>query len=531
MSSTSVDIIATPPVDAGPTRAAKDSGPSPFDNHLQRASQPQGTEAKFNSASGDRAASGNSADRRGTPSNNQNTAQTNATGPAANQADASADVSNDDVGVENAIGTADDGPVQASEKTSGKKPVDKKHETTSATLLPTVSVPKINNPTLAANSNSDPAAKAKDGPVDHSRGKKTTAQGDKSNSKPVNSTDATATEPVSQATPTTAETPEVNNTDKAASSSENTAKQTASLTPTGPVAPTITAVTPAVATAAVDQKKSDVGEKKIGSAFNVASAPRLDRESRADGPRQAAHNVGTRATAPTTDATIPPTEGLAANAALSPAADAVSQGLIELNDALPAAEKLTTSGESTAALSPETQASQDATTSATTSDRARSQPTTAPRAETAGSTSTLSEVDRVRFVQRVSRAFQVASDRGGSLRLRLSPPELGSLHMEVNIRDGVMSARIEAQTPAAQSALLSNLPQLRDRLAEQNIRIEKFDVSLSSDLSGQQSEQQSPQEQGSANSSNNKIIVGAAAAESSSPPILRRGGGQLNVIV
>lgn len=88
------------------------------------------------------------------------------------------------------------------------------------------------------------------------------------------------------------------------------------------------------------------------------------------------------------------------------------------------------------------------------------------------------QVDRVRFVQRVARAFESVGERGGSLRLRLHPPELGSLRLDVTVRNGAMTAKLEAETPAAQSLLLDNLPMLRERLAEQNIRIERFDVDL-----------------------------------------------------
>src|SRR5204862_830526 len=42
-------------------------------------------------------------------------------------------------------------------------------------------------------------------------------------------------------------------------------------------------------------------------------------------------------------------------------------------------------------------------------------------------------VDPARFVGRVAKAFQTAHDRGGTLQLRLSPPELGSLRLELTV--------------------------------------------------------------------------------------------------
>jgi flagellar hook-length control protein FliK len=87
-------------------------------------------------------------------------------------------------------------------------------------------------------------------------------------------------------------------------------------------------------------------------------------------------------------------------------------------------------------------------------------------------------MDRVRFVQRVERAFAAVGNRGGSIRLRLNPPELGSLQLEITVRKGVMKARVETETPAAKNLLMDNLSLLRDRLAQQDIQVQQFDVEL-----------------------------------------------------
>jgi flagellar hook-length control protein FliK len=90
----------------------------------------------------------------------------------------------------------------------------------------------------------------------------------------------------------------------------------------------------------------------------------------------------------------------------------------------------------------------------------------------------LPQVDAARFVSRVAKAFHTAQERGGALQLRLSPPELGALRLELLVQDGVLAAKLETETPAARRVLLDHLPVLRDRLAEQNIRIERFDVDV-----------------------------------------------------
>lgn len=88
-------------------------------------------------------------------------------------------------------------------------------------------------------------------------------------------------------------------------------------------------------------------------------------------------------------------------------------------------------------------------------------------------------VDPARFVSRVARAFESAQQRGGGpIEVRLSPPELGTVQLKLEVSEGVLSASIETETQAARNALLDNLPALRERLAEQDIRVEKFDVDV-----------------------------------------------------
>jgi flagellar hook-length control protein FliK len=93
-------------------------------------------------------------------------------------------------------------------------------------------------------------------------------------------------------------------------------------------------------------------------------------------------------------------------------------------------------------------------------------------------------VDQTQLIQRIAHAFETAVERGGSIHLQLSPPELGSLRVELTLRNGAMSARMETETDAARTVLQDNLPALRERLAEHNIRVERFDIDLSGQSSG-----------------------------------------------
>ncbi|MEO1498041.1 MAG: flagellar hook-length control protein FliK [Planctomycetota bacterium] len=88
-------------------------------------------------------------------------------------------------------------------------------------------------------------------------------------------------------------------------------------------------------------------------------------------------------------------------------------------------------------------------------------------------------IDPARFVSRVARAFDFAQQRGGGpIEIRLSPPELGTVQLKIELSEGVLTASLETETQAARNALLDNLPALRERLAEQEIRVEKFDVDV-----------------------------------------------------
>ncbi|MBL9162590.1 MAG: flagellar hook-length control protein FliK [Planctomycetaceae bacterium] len=87
-------------------------------------------------------------------------------------------------------------------------------------------------------------------------------------------------------------------------------------------------------------------------------------------------------------------------------------------------------------------------------------------------------VDRARFVQRVEGAMKAAQQRDGKIQVRLSPPDLGSIKIELAVQNGVLSAKLEAETPAARNLLLDSLPALRERLAQQDIRVDKFDVDV-----------------------------------------------------
>jgi flagellar hook-length control protein FliK len=143
---------------------------------------------------------------------------------------------------------------------------------------------------------------------------------------------------------------------------------------------------------------------------------------------------------------------------------------------------------------------------------------------------------RIRLVQRVAKAFQAAGERGGQVRLRLSPPELGALRVEISIERGALTARIEAETPQARAMLLDNLPALRERLAEQEIRVAQFDIELMDHSHSHRDDSRWDDVEGDHQSTGSQPSRQAAADDQETTPGVADlasgiGGGALNVIV
>jgi flagellar hook-length control protein FliK len=114
----------------------------------------------------------------------------------------------------------------------------------------------------------------------------------------------------------------------------------------------------------------------------------------------------------------------------------------------------------------------------------------------------------------------------------LSPPELGSLKIEIRMSGGEMNARLEAETPAARSLLIDNLPALRERLAEHDIRVTRFDVDLMQEQSGGgMASQDSGREPGDRPAAQSNPGVAASQNETRAAATPRPHDGQLNVVI
>ncbi len=88
------------------------------------------------------------------------------------------------------------------------------------------------------------------------------------------------------------------------------------------------------------------------------------------------------------------------------------------------------------------------------------------------------------MLDQVTYAVQYSHANGQQMQLHLNPPELGALQVDVSMHDGVLSARIEAQTSTAQQILTDNISQLKDSLTQQGVSFDRIDVHLAGSNAG-----------------------------------------------
>jgi flagellar hook-length control protein FliK len=89
---------------------------------------------------------------------------------------------------------------------------------------------------------------------------------------------------------------------------------------------------------------------------------------------------------------------------------------------------------------------------------------------------TTSNEQRVRLVQRVARAFQRIGPGGGQVHMMLHPAELGSVRLAMSINGSHVQALLTAESPAAENVLREHLPELRQRLADSGLVVDRMEV-------------------------------------------------------
>lgn len=94
------------------------------------------------------------------------------------------------------------------------------------------------------------------------------------------------------------------------------------------------------------------------------------------------------------------------------------------------------------------------------------------------------QIDPSRLLSDVSQSIQSFQQTGGNVRIKLHPPELGALQIDVSLKNGAVSARLEAQSTAAHRALTENLSQLHEALTQLGVTVDRVDVLLADQRPG-----------------------------------------------
>ena len=88
-------------------------------------------------------------------------------------------------------------------------------------------------------------------------------------------------------------------------------------------------------------------------------------------------------------------------------------------------------------------------------------------------------LQRSESVQEMARVVRsTIGGKNASMTLRLDPPELGQLRIDVRMHDQTLEVRIEADTKAGHDMLRTRLGQLRQALESQGVRLDQLDVQI-----------------------------------------------------
>lgn len=95
------------------------------------------------------------------------------------------------------------------------------------------------------------------------------------------------------------------------------------------------------------------------------------------------------------------------------------------------------------------------------------------------------------LVERIVGSVRQSQSTGQQLKIRLSPPELGTLQIEVSMKNGEFTAKLDVQNNQVQKVINDNIAQLRDALTKSGVAIDRIEVNINTDSSEDQHSSQS----------------------------------------
>ncbi|WP_417389226.1 flagellar hook-length control protein FliK [Gimesia sp.] len=115
----------------------------------------------------------------------------------------------------------------------------------------------------------------------------------------------------------------------------------------------------------------------------------------------------------------------------------------------------------------------------------------------AGPVIDVKQIDQL--VERITTAVKQSHSTGQQLKIRLSPPELGTLQIEVSLKNGEYTAKLEVQNRHAQKVINDSIAQLKEALAKTGVSLDRIDVHINTESREDQRSSQSGTQSNSGN--------------------------------
>jgi flagellar hook-length control protein FliK len=137
----------------------------------------------------------------------------------------------------------------------------------------------------------------------------------------------------------------------------------------------------------------------------------------------------------------------------------------------------------------------------------------------------VAKASEIPAIQQIVKAVQLISEQGESeVRLKLQPPELGHLLVQLRVTNGDVSVRMLAENVQAQHVLREHLAELKSAFADQGFQVNDLDVALGADMSAFDAPQRGLDAWENDQSSNQSDTpVAGEVSESASTPVRSRG--------
>ncbi|MDX1563867.1 MAG: flagellar hook-length control protein FliK [Phycisphaeraceae bacterium] len=101
--------------------------------------------------------------------------------------------------------------------------------------------------------------------------------------------------------------------------------------------------------------------------------------------------------------------------------------------------------------------------------------------------------DAHHLTDQVGRALRsMVQQRGGTMTLRLNPPEMGMVRIELRIEANTVQARFEVTSEAVRTVLQQHFAQLKDALVQQGLTVDQLQVQNGSASFGRDAETEAP---------------------------------------